>query len=41
MGIDPAAVLALISTLTVQIADLQTENARLRADRSEKTPNQA
>lgn len=31
MNVDPAAILALISTLTAQNAQLQQENAALRA----------
>lgn len=31
MTIDPAAILALISSLTQQIAQLEQENAQLRA----------
>jgi hypothetical protein len=41
MGIDPAAVLALISALAAQVADLQAENAQLRAALVEKAPDQA
>lgn len=31
MNIDPAAILALVSTLTQQVASLEQENAQLRA----------
>lgn len=37
MMIDPSAVLALLSTLTQQVAALQAENAQLREAR-ERTP---
>lgn len=32
MNVDPAAILALISTLTAQNAQLQQENAALKAE---------
>ncbi len=40
MSIDPAAVLALISTLTQQIAELQQENAQLRQALAEREPDE-
>lgn len=37
MNIDPSAVLALISTLTSQVAELEHENAQLREALAERS----
>lgn len=38
MDIDPAAILALISTLTAQLAAAQAENTQLRAALAQTAP---
>jgi hypothetical protein len=40
MTIDPSAVLALLSTLTAQVGQLQQENEQLRAALAEQQPAQ-
>lgn len=41
MGIDPAAILALISDLTTKLAAAESENAQLRQALSEKNATPA